>query len=305
MSAEPVPTNDIPDGAVLVSVAGDDLDETCLAWAAAAAQRTGRPLHVVHARDEAALMGPDPAMGGWAVHTIEVPKGDPFLDDTLRQARERWPELEISGSAPFGRREKVLLDASPNAYMSVVGAPKRTGLQRFFLSRPSLAAAMHSACPVVIVPHGVRPEPDGPVVVAVDGSGHSRFALDRAFTVARTRGDQLIVVTTFTLRMEEGVVVTEAGTTASWESAQEHARAVTQEMVEQVRQNYPEVEVEVKVLGGHPSSVITAMSKEAGLIVLGSRGRGGFTGMLLGSTTHEVIETATCPVLVARRNEAA
>lgn len=59
----------------------------------------------------------------------------------------------------------------------------------------------------------------------------------------------------------------------------------------------------MRVIRGHPAHVITELSDEAGLLVLGSRGRGGFRGMLLGSVTHEVIETATCPVLIARNTE--
>lgn len=297
MSAEPVHTDshDIPDGCVLVSIVGGVLDETCVAWAAAAAQRTNRPLHLIHAREDDDGGARRDIFGG------SGPKGDPRLDRELAAAQERWPDLTVSGTSLPGKRERVLVESSDRAYMIVTGAPKRSGFERL-LERPSLAAAMHSSCPVVIVPQGVRPEPDGPVIAAIDGSDHSKFALRRAFTVARTRGDRLVVVTTWSVEVMGGLVFTEPGT-ASWENLENGYRSMCQDMVNELTGEFPEVEYEIRVMHGHPARVITGLSDEAGLLVLGTRGRGGFRGMMLGSTTHEVIETATCPVLVARQSD--
>lgn len=304
----------MPQDAVVVGVMGGDLDDTCLAWAAGAAQRTGRPLHLVHAREDVmsasslvSFSGIEPALiGGFAFSDFLDPsqalEQDSVLMEILAGARQRWPDLDITGSGPIGRRERVLVEASEDAYMIIVGAPKRRGLQRF-LERPSMAVAMHAACPVVIiVPAGVRVEPQGPVIAAVDGSEHSRYALERAFIVARTRGERLVVVTTWAIEVLDGAVLTTYGTDA-WTAVEEGHRAMVQSMIDPLAAQYPDVEIEVRVIRGHPAHVITELSDEAGLLVLGSRGRGGFRGMLLGSVTHEVIETATCPVLIARNTE--
>lgn len=302
-NTEPIRDEQIPDGAVLVGIGGGELDETCVAWAAAAAQRTGRPLHLLHAREDIlGLTTFDPVMTGWAVLPTELPAQDGLLENALEVSRARWPQLTITGSSPVGRRELVLVESSQHGYLLVAGAPERHGLLRI-IERPAMAVAMHSACPVVIVPHGIRPEPDGPVIAAVDGSEHSRFALRRAFVVAQTRREPLVVVTAWTAALA-GRDSGGAGGPGepSWESIEEGHRALVQEMVDEAGREFPEVPVEIRAIQGRPAQVITGLSQEAGLLVLGSRGHGGFRGMLLGSVTHEVIETAHCPVLIARRS---
>lgn len=116
------------------------------------------------------------------------PEGDignaGLLDETLARARERWPDLAITGSLPFSRPEQALIDASRTARLVVVGAARTSTLQRLGLGRSSLAAAMHSSSPVVIVPQGARVDSEGPVVVGIDGSSHSVAAAERAFWIA-------------------------------------------------------------------------------------------------------------------------
>lgn len=295
------PDDPIPDGALIVGIAGGPLDETCLQWAAGAATRTKRPLHLLHAFDVVTTFSAlEPTMIGAAAlseSTDEVTLVEALLEDV----RSRWPDLEITGSEPVGRPERLLIEASDTAYAIVVGAPERRGLERL-LGRSSLSVAMHASCPVVIVPEGTRPQPEGPVMVAVDGSEHSRRALERAFWVARVRNERLVVVTTWNTEVVDGVVVTTPGT-AAWNVVEDRHRGMVQVMVDKFADEYADVEVEIRVLRGAASRVIIELSDEAGILVLGSRGRGGFRGMLLGSVTHKVIETATCPVLVVRRRE--
>lgn len=295
------PNDPIPDGALIVGIAGGPLDDTCLAWAAGAATRTRRPLHLLHAFDVVTTFSAlEPAMISAAAlseSTDEVT----LVEAVLEQARREWPELSITGSEPIGRPERLLIEASETAYVLVVGAPERRGLERL-LGRSSLAVAMHAACPVVIVPEGTRPDPEGPVVAAVDGSEHSRRALERAFWVARTRGERLVAVTSWYTEVVDGVVVTTPGTDA-WNVVEARHRGMVQVMVDKFAHDYPDVEVEIRVMRGPAAQVITDLSDEAGILVLGSRGRGGFRGMLLGSVTQRVIETATCPVIVVRVRE--
>jgi nucleotide-binding universal stress UspA family protein len=76
------------------------------------------------------------------------------------------------------------------------------------------------------------------------------------------------------------------------------AEATVLRAKERVEQSHPELEVETDVLFGHPGHVMAQLGTTAGLIVLGSRGRGGFAGLLLGSVSHAVIHEADCPVMV-------
>jgi len=66
-------------------------------------------------------------------------------------------------------------------------------------------------------------------------------------------------------------------------------------------EKYPDVEVEQFVAGERPIPVLLGLGERAGLLVVGSRGRGGFTGMLLGSTSQALIYHAPCPVAIVRQ----
>lgn len=308
MDADDLPPNltatddQIPAEAVIVGIDGSARDETCVTWAAGAATRAGRPLHLLHAYD----LGPGMAAGD-IIGLRGVPAGailpDPtnnVLADQLEIARARWPELSISGSQPWGNPESALIDASEGAHLVVVGSRPVSGLQRLVLGRSSLAAAMHAHCPVVLLPEGSRTDAQGPVVLGVDGSDHSALAAARAFWIARIRGTSVRAVIAWNVEVVDGAVVTTPGS-PGWDSVQERYRAIADRVVAPLRAEYPDVPCEISVEHGSAAAVLTAASADASLLVLGSRGRGGFRGMLLGSVAHKVIETSASPVMVVRR----
>ena len=291
----------IPDGAVVVGIGNSDRDTECLTWAGNSAQRSGSPLHILHAHDLGAeLSAIDPVAG----NSISMgPEGDignaGLLDETLASARERWPDLAVTGSLPFSRPEQALIDASRTARLVVVGAARASTLQRLGLGRSSLAAAMHSSCPVVIVPQGARVDSEGPVVVGIDGSSHSAAAAERAFWIADLRAAPLVAITTWNVEVVDGLVVTTPGTPA-WNDVETKYRAVADRVVEPLRAQHPDVDCTVEVVRGNPAKVLAERSANAGLVVMGTRGRGGFAGMLLGSQSQKVLETATSPVMLVR-----
>lgn len=294
----------IPEGAVVVGIGNSDRDAECLTWAGNSAQRSGSPLHVLHAHDlSAELAAIDPVAGSAISFGPEGDIGNAgLLEETLAEVRERWPEVSVTGSQPFVRPEQALVDASESARLIVVGAARESALQRLGLGRPSLAAAMHAKCPVVIVPQGARVELDGPVVVGIDGSAHSAAAAERAFWIAELRGAPLTVVTTWNVEVVDGMVVTTPGTDA-WNSVVAKYQAVADRVIEPLRAAHPDVSCTVEVVHGAPARVLTERSEGAGLLVMGTRGRGGFTGMLLGSQSQRVLETATSPVMLVRAEQ--
>ncbi len=295
----------IPDGAVVVGIGNSDRDAECLAWAGSSAQRSGSPLHILHAHDlSAELAAIDPVAG----NVISLgPDGDlgnaGLLDETIAAARERWPEVPVTGSQPFVRPEQALIDASQNARLVVVGAVRESVLHRFGLGRPALSAAMHAKCPVVIVPQGARTGAEGPIVVAIDGSSHSAAAAERAFWIADLRKAPLVAITTWNVEVVDGRVITTPGTDA-WNSVEARYRAIADKVVEPLRASHPDVDCTVEILRTPPAKVLTERSADAGLLVMGTRGRGGFTGMLLGSVSQQVLETANCPVMLVRAPQA-
>ncbi len=86
-------------------------------------------------------------------------------------------------------------------------------------------------------------------------------------------------------------------------NAQEAENAVVAEQLAGWRQDYPDVAVTYRTVHGDPVDVLTRLSRDAELLVVGSRGLGGFTGMLLGSTSQRLMHDLPCPTLIARHRE--
>lgn len=156
----------------------------------------------------------------------------------------------------------------------------------------------------------------GMIVVGADGSEESRRALRWAFDIAGPRGDHLRIVHVYDYRPPLGAFATTAGMspeqTRTWydslqaEAARVRAdaEAVVDSMVaEAMTAEGVDDEVEFqKVLleGRHPAEALVEQAQDADMLVVGSRGRGGLSGMVLGSVSQQCLHRATCPVVVVR-----
>ena len=132
------------------------------------------------------------------------------------------------------------------------------------------------------------------IVVGVDGSEQSRTAMDLAVQEARLRHGEVQAVTAWNFPY-----VTDAlGTAWDYEIFEKDAQAILEAELERVKDQ--DVDITGRIVEGNPASALIEASKAADLIVVGSRGHGGFTGMMLGSVSHQTIHHAHCPVLVIR-----
>jgi nucleotide-binding universal stress UspA family protein len=143
------------------------------------------------------------------------------------------------------------------------------------------------------------------IVVGVDGSGCARDALTRAATEATLRGARLRVVCAW----EVPPAVYAGGFApgvdqATLDGFRENAEAVVREALAEVERLQPSVPCEGEVQQGQPAEVLLNAARDASLIVVGNRGRGGFASLLLGSVSQQVVHHAPCPVLVVRAAEA-
>jgi len=132
------------------------------------------------------------------------------------------------------------------------------------------------------------------VVVGVDGSASSQEALKWAVREAELRGLPLLVVTTWEYPTSFGMM-------PGWPEGLDFgadAKHVLDEMVAPVSQEAGAIELRTQVIEGHPALVLEDLSKEAALIVVGSRGHGGFAGLLLGSVSEHLAAHAHCPALI-------
>jgi nucleotide-binding universal stress UspA family protein len=136
----------------------------------------------------------------------------------------------------------------------------------------------------------------GSIVVGVDGSGPSVDALRWAATEARLRGDALEVITAWEWPLSFGWA-------PPWPAdfnPEKEAGAALAEVISKELGEGSGLEVRQKVVEGHPAAALVEASKEADLLVVGSRGHGAFTGMLLGSVSEHCAAHAGCPVVVVR-----
>ena len=141
---------------------------------------------------------------------------------------------------------------------------------------------------------------DGPVVVGVDDSPVSDVAVAEAFRQASLRGVPLVAVHTWTPLDADALHGYGIETDEIIRMSEEALEALGERLAG-YRADYPDVTVKHAVLPDEPAkAVLDVAGKDASLIVVGSRGRGGFKGLLLGSTSQKVMHQAQVPVLVAR-----
>ncbi len=261
-----------------------------VAWAADAAARHGRQLCLVHAQEWPAGAAPkdrhDAPEQVWASHFRAA--GQSVLDDLRASAAERVPGLQITTRLLDGRPAPALREAAEEASLLVVGVHRVSGpgeAATFGGVGPALVG--HPPCPVALAPEpGSRFDPYGPVMVGVDGSAASAPAVSFAFEEAAAWDADLLAVQV--RRPRHG----------DWpEDLQESALDIS-EALAGWQEKYPEVMVRQRVLVGNPAVQLAESAAEARCLVVGTRGVGGFRGMVLGSTSRSLAHMAPAPLVV-------
>jgi nucleotide-binding universal stress UspA family protein len=136
------------------------------------------------------------------------------------------------------------------------------------------------------------------IIVGVDGSGHSQRALEWAMKEAAVRHTSLSVLTVHpAIKGYYGGVVTSPQDMELTEKAQTAVKEESDKVLTGLEGSHPE-SVTVNAVHGFPVEELINASKEADMVVLGSRGVGGFTRLMLGSTAGQVVQHAHCPVVV-------
>lgn len=149
------------------------------------------------------------------------------------------------------------------------------------------------------------------IIIAYDGSDQSKRAMDHAAEMANTNKGTLVVLTvvpkeSLPILAEEGFGAVPITSTQEWADYQEKLKASytksQEEAVKGVKAKYPKLKVDSILLDGRPSSTIVEQAEktQADLIVMGSRGIGGISGWILGSTSRRVVESCTKPILVIK-----
>lgn len=286
--------------AVVAGVDGSNSAVRAVRWAAREAARRRAPLRLV------AAVAAAPAMAQFAY----AGAGPDPREVLLRQARTHLAHAAQAtvDAAPGTEPTQELLDGFPiprlveesrSAQLVALGDRGLGGLTGLLLGSVAFALAAQGACPVVVV-RGRTEATEGPVVVGVDGSPVSEAALAFAFEAAATRGAPLLAVHVWwDLLLDPRTLPS-----LDWDAIAERERAELAERLAGWGEKYPDVAVQRLVTRDHPAQVLAEQSERAQLLVVGSRGRGALSGLLLGSVSHAVLHRAACPVAVVRADGA-
>ena len=290
-------------GFVVVGVDVQGTSSGAVRWAADAARLHGVPLKLVHAADDVAGL-PVGEVSPEDSTTIGVLRENTSALSTLTQAKESvhalHPDLQLEVVEMVGDPVQALLSHQEDSLL-VVGTGHRNALSELILGSTSLAVAMHAVSPVVVVPPTTDEAavPHGVVVVAVDGSPDSAVAARIACREAKIRGARVIAVNTWGLEVVDGFVVTESDAEA-FAAIRARQTELVDRALTSARRDYPEVQIEIKIIHGQAVRSMVEQSQSADLMVLGSRGLGGFAGKLLGSVSQRVLRGSSCPVIIAK-----
>ncbi|MCU1590162.1 MAG: universal stress protein [Frankiales bacterium] len=279
---------------LVVGVDGSAPSDAALQFACGEAAARRLPLAIVHAWQpfpayaSAAMMGPGPVTPA----PIEMAQfGRQLLDAAAEVADTFGPALLHEEYLVEDHAPAALLAASENALLVIVGGRDRARHEAGWLGPVPLRLAAKSHCPVVVVPSGV--DLAGDVTVGVDCSALSEDALAFAFHQASRRGSPLTAVLAFDF---------DARLTGLDTSLLADRRANAERQLSEAlsgwSDKFPEVVVRRVVTDKAPIRALRAASSTAGLVVVGTHGRGVFLRHVLGSVSSALLRVSECPVAV-------
>ena len=287
-------------GPVVLGLEESSVSDLALEWAVQAAQERAVPLELVVCWQEPAV-------------SIGVGMGVPQDTDVVRALRSQSeyvlargaekvagisPELTVRGEVVADAPAKALIEHSRAASLIVVGSHGRGGFSGLLLGSVSRQVATHASSPVAVIR---EPAPDSAleVVVGVDGSPEAMRALNFAFDFASRRRLSLRVMHAWEVppiaSFSASRTLSPLQVLSDIEGAEERATA---EVLAGHAERYPDVHVAVDVVHGNPAAQLVGASATAAAVVVGSRGRGGFLGLALGSVSHTLLHHAQSPVIV-------
>ncbi|WP_199433761.1 universal stress protein [Qaidamihabitans albus] len=297
-------TGDFSGGPIVVGTDGSESATDAVLWAAEVAARRHRPLRIVHAFTAfQAFYGGALPPSAEVYDTLEA-EGKSILAAAQHAAKDEGAgavetALLNSDAVP------ALVGESRSAGMVVLGASGRGGFADMLAGSTAVGVTSHAECPVVVIRRredGTPVRADGPVVVGVDGSPVSEEAIAVAFQEASLRNAPLVAVNAW-LDVEYYSAFNEARVYFEGGPHEQDQERILAERLAGWQQTYPDVAVERVVVLDRPRHQLLERSRSASLLVVGSRGRGGFRGLLLGSTSQALIQHAQCPVIVVRHQK--
>ncbi|MEE2041434.1 universal stress protein [Nocardiopsis sp. CT-R113] len=286
--------------AVVVGVDGSSASRAALAWATGEAARRAVQLRIVHG------LGLPVALGLGAV--VERPLAEDareaahgLLTECAEYARRTRPEVDVATVLVPKDAPAVLLDEAEHEDVVVVGSRGHGGIRAILLGSVSVRTSSHAPCPVVVVPDTGEPAPHrGRLVVGVDGSDGSRRALRFGLGEALLTGSEVVVVNSWEVPLAADAASLEADAQSLHEGVfdRQSEEVVAGLLAEVVGERTAHLDISAVRVRAAPVKALLEASADADLLVVGSRGRGGVRGLVMGSVSQGVIHRSGVPVAV-------
>ncbi|WP_330255845.1 universal stress protein [Nocardia sp. NBC_00565] len=286
------------DQPILAAVDGSASSYQAAAWAAVEAALHRRPLHILTSVAIPTGFGPGALLTEDDTESLRR-SGERIVTEATSVARTAAPgaDLAITTEVTFELIPATLIERSAHARMLVVGSRGVGAFQRGLLGSVSTAVTHHAHCPVAVI-HGMSAidavSAMRPVLVGVEGSANSVPAVEIAFEEASRRKVDLIALHAWS--DTSGIDLPVAGRDA----AHDIAEALLSESLAGFGERYPDVAVHRITVADRPVRALLDQSGTAQLVVVGSHGRGGFSSMLLGSTSNSLLHSVEVPMIVVR-----
>lgn len=289
-------------GAVVVGIDGSTSAVHAAVWAGAEAQRRARPLRLVQVYALPQVSAPIAFGTHEQIRAGLAERAEGWLAEARTAVLAEFPGLEIGTAAREWSPVTALVQESQHADLVILGSRGLGGFTGLLVGSTAVSVVAHARCPIVVVRGRMPQDPPpvaGPVIVGADGSSDSDAALAFACEEAQLRNTELTAVHTWSDILADGVLRPHP----LEQNAAEIEQAERAKLADQVsgwQEKFPDLTIELDVTRGRPVRALLERGEQAQLIVVGCRGRGGFTGMLLGSTSQALIAHSPCPVAVVR-----
>jgi nucleotide-binding universal stress UspA family protein len=289
--------------AVIVGVDGSPTAHAALIWATEAAARRREQLRIVHGLGMSMVMGTfsDSKSERYKAGEAAREAGHTILTESSAYARGARPDLDVATVLAPEDAPAVLLNEARHGDVIVVGSRGLGAVRAIMLGSVSVRTSSHAPCPVVVVPESDdRDRHRGKVVVGVDGSDSSRRALRFALNHALATGSQVMVVNSW----EVPLPADEASLAADAQSLHEEVfdrqseEVVAGVLAEVIDDRTQDLDISAVRMQADPVEALLKAGEDADLVVVGSRGRGGVRGLVMGSTSQGVLHHARGPVAV-------
>ena len=288
---------------IVVGVDESPAAKVAVQWAARDAELRKIPLTLVHATSPEIATWPNVRLPAGLARWHQD-HGRRLVDDAFKvveEATRHGGPAEVHTEILSSAAVPAMVDLSKDAEMVVTGCRGSGRWPGRLMGSVSSGLLRYAHCPVAIIhdEDPLMPHPSkAPVLVGIDGSSASELATAIAFDEASRRNVGLIAVHAWS-----DVDVSE-WPGIDWPVTQSMAEEVLAERLAGWQEQYPDVQVSRTVVRDQPARQLVQRSEEAQLVVVGSRGRGGFADMLVGSVGETVAQMARMPVIVARESVA-